>query len=140
VLDWIAQTQARWAAGQGYTWTIARTADQALLGQVGLTRQADARTWALAFWTQPMVWGQGFASEAAGRLVAFGFQELGATWVWAAAATYNHGSLRVLAKLGMVYQRDNPQGYLIADEPIPTKEFVLTRNAWTQRTRGTDAP
>lgn len=63
----------------------------------------------------------------------FAFRDLGANRIWAGAATWNKGSLRVLEKLGMVHLSDNPEGYAINDEPIPTQEFEITLSMWQNR-------
>ena len=54
-------------------------------------------------------WGQGYATEAARAMLAFGFGELGQHRIWATCAPANIGSKRVLEKIGM--QRE---GYLRA--------------------------
>lgn len=123
--DWIKGAQARWAKGQGYTWTVERKSDSIVVGQVTLVQLGIGSTWSLAFWTHPDCWGQGYATEIASCAIDYAFRELSASRVWAATAKWNEASLRVLQKLGMKYLRDNNEGYRIDDEPIPTKEFVL---------------
>jgi ribosomal-protein-alanine N-acetyltransferase len=130
VTQWIQGSHDRWAQGQAYTWTAEEKASGTLVGQISLTRQLSADGWALAFWTHPDCWGQGYAPETALRAVRFAFQELGAGRVWAAAATWNRASQRVLEKLGMVYLGDNPAGYTMRGKPVPTIEFEITRAAW----------
>lgn len=127
VTQWVEGCQTRWTLGQGYTWTVEETASEAIVGQVTLARLPDAGRWALAFWTHPDAWGQGYATEAALRAIRFAFEELEASRVWAAAATWNQASRRVLHKLGMTYLADNPQGYTIQGRSIPTVEFEITR-------------
>ena len=111
VLEWIEGAQARWVEGSAYTWTVVRNSDRVLVGQVSLLRMPDPGRWALAFWTHPECWGEGYATEAAQRIVEFAFGELGATVVWAG----------------------NPSGYVIRGKPIPTKEFEITREMWQRR-------
>jgi len=130
--QWIEGCQARWAEGQGYTWTVEDRWDGTIAGQVTLARLPAEGTWALAFWTHPDCWGEGYATEAARRAIAFAFQELDAMRVWAGAATWNAGSQRVLQKLGMAYLQDNPEGYRINDRAVPTKEYEITCTGWEQ--------
>lgn len=101
-----------------------------LLGQVTLSKIEGDNKWALAFWTHPAYWGQGYATEGTERLLSFGFKELGAKTIWAAAGTWNRGSNRVLVKLGMTYLGDNPQGHFSKGEPIPTHEYEISRKSW----------
>jgi len=46
-------------------------------------------------------WGQGYASEAAGVLLRFGFERLGLTRIEALCAVDNERSLRTLERIGM---------------------------------------
>ena len=125
---WIEGAHQRWRDGEGYTWTAERKSDGTLVGQATVTQMDEEPTWALAFWTHTDCWGEGFATEIAQRAIEFAFQELSAARVWAAAATWNEASLRVLEKLEMKYLGENREGYRIDDEPIPTVEFAIDRS------------
>jgi RimJ/RimL family protein N-acetyltransferase len=132
VRDWVADTQIRWSRGEGYTWTAERKSDHTPVGQVSLVRSGPDNRWSLAFWTHPDCWGQGFATEIARCAMEFAFDGLAASTLWAAAATRNRASLRVLRKLEMTYLGDNPEGYRIHEEPIPTSEFTIGMSDWTR--------
>jgi ribosomal-protein-alanine N-acetyltransferase len=140
VMQWIEGSQTRWAQGQGYTWAIEQASDGKLVGQVSLTRMPEAGAWALAYWTHPDCWGEGYATEAARQAAAFAFQQLGATRIWAGVTPWNHGSRRVLEKLGMIYLADNPEGYRLDGEPVPTQEYEITAAAWDAAGRSARAP
>jgi uncharacterized protein YhfF len=126
----IKRGHTAWAAGGGYMWSVESRGNGALLGQVTLGRRAKPGAWALAYWIDPEHWGQGYATEAARPVVDFGFERLGAELIWAGAAVWNQASLRVLEKLGMRHVADNPKGYVINDEPIPTREYEISRERW----------
>jgi uncharacterized protein YhfF len=128
----IKRGHSAWAAGGGYMWSIECRQDGALLGQVTLGRRAKAGTWALAYWIDPECWGRGYATEAARPVVDFGFERLGAALIWAGAAVWNQASIRVLEKLGMCHVADNPRGYVINEEPIPTREYEISRERWQE--------
>jgi RimJ/RimL family protein N-acetyltransferase len=53
-------------------------------------------------------WGRGIASEAAARLLAFGFQERGLERIVAVTHPENQASQRVLKKLGLIYHDTRP--------------------------------
>ena len=72
------------------------------------------------------------AAEAAERVVAFAFEELDAVKVWAGAGVWNQASQRLLEKLGMIHVADNPAGYRINDQPIPTREYAIEREEWVE--------
>jgi len=136
VQAWIQRGQAAWAQGLVYPWAVEDRETGVLVGQVTLSRRTQPDCWALAFWTHPECWGGGYATEAAQRVVTFGFERLGAATIWAGAATWNGASLRVLEKLGMRHVADNPQGYFIDGEGIATCEFEMSREAWQDSSVG----
>ena len=53
----------------------------------------------------PQFWGQGFAYEAAAATLRHGAQKFGLTRVVAVVSEGNAGSIRVLEKLGMSFER-----------------------------------
>ena len=55
----------------------------------------------IGFYLNRKFWGQGYASEAAQSLLAFGFDQLGLHRIFAWCDTENRASARVLEKIGM---------------------------------------
>jgi len=49
----------------------------------------------------PRYWGQGYATEAAGAVLDFGFETLGVHRIWSQCISENRASAHVLEKLGM---------------------------------------
>lgn len=73
-----------------------------LIGNCGLRKEApDSQVADIGYELSPDYWGNGYASEAIGRLVAFGFERLGLRRVWARTTADNQASRRVLEKLGL---------------------------------------
>jgi RimJ/RimL family protein N-acetyltransferase len=128
--NWIKNAQARWQAGESYTWSVERQKDALMVGQVTLAKAPHSGRWALAFWIHPENWGNGYATEAAGRVIEFAFARLGAISVWAGTGMWNQASASVLNKLGMIHIADNPKGYIINGQPIPTQEYEITLVMW----------
>lgn len=133
VVNWIKNCQRRWGEGTSYTWTIEKIAADQPVGQVTLGQMDSPSTWALAFWIEPDSWGSGLATEAAWRLVQYGFQEMGAEKIWAGVALWNQASRRVLEKIGLVYVKNNPAGYQIDGKPVETMEYEVDREKWSVR-------
>ncbi len=67
----------------------------------------EIREWEIGWTVDPLLWGRGYATEAAQAMLGFAFGELGAHRVVAFCNANNRASARVMEKLGM--QRD---GYL----------------------------
>ena len=132
---WLKRLIELWKDGQVYSWIMEERDSGQLLGQVTLSKIEGDNKWALAFWSHPKYWGKGFASEGANRVIKFGFEELGAKTIWAAAGKWNLGSNRVLEKIGMTYIGDNPEGYFSKGEPIPTHEYEISKTIWGKLNR-----
>ena len=100
--DWIASTARELAAGDAYNLAVTgRDGDQEILvGVVGLRLDAKARTAALGYWVGRRFWGHGVATEAAGRVVRWGFANLAIDRVLANVATDNPASAAVLRRIG----------------------------------------
>ena len=82
--------------------------DDRLIGACTLVfTDVPSREASLGYAYERAAWGQGYATEAARAMLAFGFGELGQHRIWATCAPANVGSSRVLEKIGM--QRE---GYL----------------------------
>ncbi|MFZ5859057.1 MAG: GNAT family N-acetyltransferase [Chloroflexota bacterium] len=76
--------------------------DDEVRGRVTLTLVNESiREWEIGWTIHPDLWGQGFATEAAHRLLEFAFLELDAHRVVAFSHAQNAASLRVMGKLGM---------------------------------------
>jgi len=81
--------------------TFAVTRDGVLVGACGLLSDPDGRGAELGYWLGRPWWGRGYATEAAGAVVAWAFDALDVARVYAHCMVRNPASRRVLEKLGM---------------------------------------
>jgi len=81
-------------------WRIEARADSAFLGIGALLRMPDGADVEVAYRLARVAWGRGFATEAAGALIAHGLHTLGLPRLVAVTYPENHASQRVLDKLG----------------------------------------
>jgi ribosomal-protein-alanine N-acetyltransferase len=78
-----------------------------LIGDCGLRVRdqvsygAEASEADIGYELDPAYWGNGYATEAARRIVDFGFRELGLRRVWTYCVADNAESWRVMERLGM---------------------------------------
>ena len=73
-----------------------------LIGNCGVRKSMpEAPQAEIGYELNPEYWHNGYATEAAGAMVAFGFRELGLHRVWAHCIAENTASAHVLEKLGM---------------------------------------
>jgi [ribosomal protein S5]-alanine N-acetyltransferase len=98
---WI-KDQGREAALGRATSLAVRLPDQTLIGAAGLRDIDPEHSQAeLGFWIGREWWGQGYAREAAGALIRYGFESLGLNRIYAHHMTRNPASGRVLLAAGM---------------------------------------
>jgi len=73
-----------------------------VIGRITIFSQnADIREWEMGWAVRVEDWRKGYASEAAGRMLTFAFEELGAHRVVAFCHADNTGSVKVMEKIGM---------------------------------------
>ena len=131
---WIAGRMEWWSAGRGVTLAIARReAPDDLLGTASLRRFSRDRRAELGYWLGAEFWGNGYATEAAGAIVDFGFTQLGLARIYAQVLDGNEPSCRVLEKLGMlsegVRRRHIRKGKRLCD----VRMFGVLRDEWAER-------
>jgi ribosomal-protein-alanine N-acetyltransferase len=108
-------------------WRIEGRADGVFHGVAALLRMPRGDDVEVAYRLARAAWGRGFATEAAGALVAHGLRTLGLPRLVAVTYPDNHASHRVLDKLG--FERRGLAEY----KGVQTTYHLLTREAWTAR-------
>lgn len=85
-------------------------------------------------------WGQGYATEAATRLVQFSFEELKAHRVVGSTAPENVRSLAVLERLGMQREGVLRKNMLLHGEWCDSVLYSILEQEWRAREHGREAP
>ena len=85
-----------------WVWALTLRGSNTLLGVIGLTGGADASSEELGYWLSSRHWNRGLATEAAGAVVRFAFQELGLAEITSYYFEDNPASGQVLRKVGFV--------------------------------------
>jgi RimJ/RimL family protein N-acetyltransferase len=116
-----------------YVWTARRTANGAFVGWFCLWRESETLA-ELGYRLRRMDWGRGLASEGASALINWGFGSAGYDKIVACTMAVNHGSRRVMEKIGMNYARTVP----FDSAHFPGTEhgevwYELTRSGWNGR-------
>jgi [ribosomal protein S5]-alanine N-acetyltransferase len=102
--EWIATHAPAASAGTAYTFAIERATDNALLGAIGMHPNARHRRAEIGYWLGVPYWGQHYMSEAARRVVTFGFDILALNRVQATCLPRNLASAGVMQNAGMTYE------------------------------------
>jgi len=94
-----------WDAARACRFTLRDRATRRLIGVVGLESLAHLhRSTELGYWLRVDATGKGYMTEAGRAILAWAFGRLEAHRVRVAAATDNHASLAVIARLGFRFE------------------------------------
>ena len=115
---------------QGY-WAIEGRDDGAFHGWVGLFPLEDGPEIEIGYRLLPASWGKGIATEAARRLLAYGFEAQGLDLIVAVTHPDNKASQWVLEKCGLNFH-DTRMAYGFPG----CHYFRLTKSAWLKRAEG----
>jgi len=109
---WIERTRNASKNGDIYSFAMVKKEDEMLIGCVSLRVSKSENQAELAYWVGRPYWGQGYATEAAQKIVKFGFEGLGLNHISAAAMTKNPASYKVMQKIGMKPEDNFPKEIL----------------------------
>lgn len=82
-------------------WAATEAATGHFLGHAGLQYLEGSDDVQVGYYLGRLAWGRGFATEAAGAALRYGFETIGLPHIVAVVRPENHASQHVLAKLGM---------------------------------------
>ena len=102
----------------GHRWLAFQRAENEFVGWFGLPPSAPGE-YELGYRLRRTSWGQGFATEGVGALLAVAFTQLGARRVWAQTMAVNTRSRRVMERCDMRCVRTLHEHF---DDPIPGTE------------------
>jgi RimJ/RimL family protein N-acetyltransferase len=111
-----------------------RRSDELVIGRAGFAVHRPDHREAEIWWVfRHDVWGQGYATEAAAALVAFGFGEIGLHRFYADCDPRNVGSIRVAEKLGMQREGVLRENWFIKGEWCDSLILGLLEDEWRNR-------
>jgi RimJ/RimL family protein N-acetyltransferase len=90
--------------GEEASFVITRLADGALVGAIGLAFEPPLAAARLGCWIGPAWRGRGYAAEAAGAVVAYGFETLELERIWAPRLSADAAAARVLQRIGLAHE------------------------------------
>ena len=129
--EFLARLETGRAQGTDFAFALTRKSDAAFMGMCGIHLRESG--FELGYWLGKPYWGQGFATEAAGRATAFAFDELKADRVWAGWFHDNPASGHVLEKLGFKADGADQRDCLARGHGVLCQLVTLSRAAFEQR-------
>ncbi|WP_341281952.1 GNAT family N-acetyltransferase [Paenibacillus sp. FSL H8-0537] len=130
--DWISNNTIRASNGEGFPFAVTRKKDDALIGCMSLNLSKPDQRGELSYWSGKPYWGHGYATEAAKRVIQFGFEQLELNKIMAAAMAKNPSSSNVMKKIGMKYEGEFKQHIFKWGEFEDLIFFGLTRADYEQ--------
>jgi [ribosomal protein S5]-alanine N-acetyltransferase len=127
---WLGTHQARFDAGEGVVFAITLRDMSALIGAIGLEITKRHRRAEMGYWVGVPYWGQGYCTEAAQAVVAYGFRELDLHKVVATHLVRNPASGRVMQKAGMQREGLMRQHQLNGERFEDLVIYGLLREEW----------
>ncbi len=97
----ITQSHAAFDEGRAYVFAVVRKSNADLVGYCDLELEARSSQAEIAYWIGRPYWWQGYATEAAKCVAAFGFDVLDLERIYAFVLKRNRASTRVLQKAGL---------------------------------------
>jgi RimJ/RimL family protein N-acetyltransferase len=98
-------------------WALIERAGGRLIGQCGLKHVGDTGEIEIGWWLARDRWGQGLATEAARAVVAFAFERLRLPRLISIVQPANTGSIDVMRRLGLRFERSARHGDLGLTNP-----------------------
>lgn len=128
-VSFVAMMEGKQRAKSGIALAMERSVDGLLIGVIGFGLDADG-TPELGWWVGRDYWGQGFATEAARRLIRHLFDDLGFPSVWASAHPDNAASRRVMEKLGLTLANHQRIGMPSRGQSVVMPVFRMEAPDW----------
>jgi [ribosomal protein S5]-alanine N-acetyltransferase len=120
--------------GTGARVAIDRADDSAFVGWTCLVKwNPDFRSASMGYCLDDALWGQGFATEAAGALLEWAFATLDLNRVQAETDTRNIASGRVLEKLGFLREGTLREDCVVEGDVSDSWVYGLLRRDWERR-------
>ncbi|HEU4359381.1 MAG TPA: GNAT family N-acetyltransferase [Xanthobacteraceae bacterium] len=116
-------------AGSGETVFLIVRRDATVLGACGLAKRAPESA-ELGYWLAFAFWGNGYATEAAGAVIDYAFEDLGYEMLHAGARVSNLASRRVLEKCGFEWTGVELHRIRSLASSAPFDRFRLGRSQW----------
>ena len=129
--DYLRYIAARYRIGEFYDWAVVEKESGRMIGTCGFTRfDLPHDVGEIGYVLNPDFHGKGYATEAAKRVIDFGFSELGLHRIEAKFMEGNEASLHVMEKLGMTLEGYRRDGMLVKEKYRTIGICSILRDEW----------
>jgi ribosomal-protein-alanine N-acetyltransferase len=121
--------QGQYAAGAFFDWAITLADSGKMIGTCGFAAiDLENDTGEIGYVINPDFWGMGYATEALGRVMSFGFGVLGMHRIYVRIMSGNLASERVAKKCGMRHEATLYSSLLVKGEYRTIKIYAILRD------------
>ena len=132
--DYLSYIEERYLIGEFYDWAVVEKASGKMIGTCGFTRiDAPHNAAEIGYVLNPDFHGKGYGTEAAARVLRFGFEELSLHRIEAKFMQGNEASLRVMEKLGMHAEGYRRDGMLVKGAYRTIGICSILENEWRNK-------
>jgi RimJ/RimL family protein N-acetyltransferase len=132
-VPWIRITREAMANKERYEMSIVLKETGKPIGVCSLNINWPNMSAEIGYWLGKSYWGQGYMTEAAARLLKFGFEVLGLERIHARCFVHNKASAKVLEKIGLNYEGIGRHEVKKGDEFLDIMHFGLIRSEFAAR-------
>lgn len=122
--DWLLDEEKQIDVDGFYNWGFERKSDHVLIGSGGIYYKADKEMFNLGYNVMKSCWHQGYASEAAARILRFAKTELQQNKLFAYHAKDNPNSGKVMEKVGFYYLKDTEYDSMDGTKHFEAREYL----------------
>lgn len=105
ILERLVAAQAKWQPGVSW-FAVTRQDEEGIIGDVLLQPGHFGPGLEIGWHFRRDAWGQGYATEAAARVLTYAIEELEIERVYALVEVNNERSMRIIQKLGLARERE----------------------------------
>ena len=121
----------RYKNGNCYSWGIALSHDNSIIGRIDLLRFDEASSsCSFAYMIGKEFWGHGYGTEALNAVFAFAFDKMELQSIVADHICENTASGRVMQKAGMHYVCRHIAKYEKGGKHYDAEEYLITADEW----------
>jgi ribosomal-protein-alanine N-acetyltransferase len=137
--EYLQYLGSRYAAGMFYDWAVIYEPDCKMVGTCGFTAfNCSSDSAEVGYVLNPEYWGKGIATEALGRVLEFGFENMGLHRIEARFIQENERSRRVMEKVGMTFEGVLREGMLIKGNYQNIGICSILQSEWKNRQQNED--
>ncbi|MEM1119859.1 MAG: GNAT family N-acetyltransferase [Bacteroidota bacterium] len=124
---WLNMANTGFRTQTKYIFGIRLNTTDELIGGMGLHLTPEFNRAELGYWIGVPFWNKGYATEAAGVILKFGFEELELNKIHAVHIVENPASGKVMIKNGMIKEGELKEHYKKGAEYRSVMQYRLTR-------------